>query len=212
MVKRFEDPNRADPLAEPTINLRVWALYLARGFTRASFARAMGVHYNIVTNWDTGRTSMSLVHFLRACEVIGVLPTELAYGNDGPPPTEREHSLTDVEIRELLDRLEPKPDARESRALDQWRRENPSQRLTATLIRTLVTSYRTALRGGYHHEDALTIASDAALAARATRTAAEDGVQQIDVAALNKRKPRKRKKVDTVPLATTRRIMPPRRH
>src|SRR5262252_7166341 len=74
------DPNKADPLSEATAGRRIWAGYLARGWTRADFARRMGVRYQTVDRWDTDQQVPGLDMLERAAELLGFTVHELVHG------------------------------------------------------------------------------------------------------------------------------------
>jgi transcriptional regulator with XRE-family HTH domain len=185
MPKTYEDPDRDRPFAEKSINLRLRALYLKRGHTRASFARALKVHYNVVMRWDTGLAIPTLSHFLKACELLSVTPTRLAYGDTGRPPSVREESLRNDEIVAAFDGMIPPAHDDEIEAFDRWRTPRPGQRLTATFVRVFVETYRAT--------GSVDEAASAARTARAIRDADEAGIPHVDPAAFKQRKvPKKR--------------------
>jgi transcriptional regulator with XRE-family HTH domain len=86
-AKTRRAPNVADPLRESTPGRRVHAAYLAAGYTRAEFTRALGVSYVTVDNWDKGQT-IRLENLMRAAETLGYSMDELCYGHQ-PPPRKR---------------------------------------------------------------------------------------------------------------------------
>lgn len=190
MPQLYEHPSADRPLAETKLNLRVWALYLARDFTRASFARAMEVHYNVIQRWDAGLTTMTLAHFLRACALLRVEPTKLAYGESGRPPELRELSMTDVELRAFYAGMMPAPSFDAIDSLDRWRSTRPGQPLTETFVRLYVSTLDARLRAGDTILNAERAASSAALTGRRIREAHEAGFVAPDPAAFRQRRPR----------------------
>lgn len=67
--KKWAEPNVADPLSEPAFNRRMWAAYLAAGFTRAQFARALDARDALVWEYDAtpdGRYQPLTPTFVRA--------------------------------------------------------------------------------------------------------------------------------------------------
>lgn len=74
------DPNKADPLSEPTVGRRQWAAYLARGWTRADYARRMGVKYQTVDRWDMDQQVPGLDNLERASDLLGFSVRELVHG------------------------------------------------------------------------------------------------------------------------------------
>ncbi len=57
---------------------RIWAGYLSKGFTRTSFSRALGVAIQTVDRWDQEKATPELALFLRACELLGYTPNQMA--------------------------------------------------------------------------------------------------------------------------------------
>jgi hypothetical protein len=90
---RPEPPDKNNPLGEPTPQRRLWAAYLARGFNRASFARALGAAYSSLDNWDTGITAMSLETFARAARLVHYSLDELVHGVPAGPSVPAGHLL-----------------------------------------------------------------------------------------------------------------------
>lgn len=95
--KEIADPQTADPLAEPTMNRRIWSAYLKRDMTRAKFAREVGVSYSTAFNWDQGEVTPDLKTFLRICTVVGYTPNEIAYGHNVVPG--EHNAATDEDIQ-----------------------------------------------------------------------------------------------------------------
>jgi hypothetical protein len=87
-------PDKDNPLAEPTPQRRLWAAYLARGFNRASFARALGAQYSSLDNWDIGATAMSLETFARAACLVQYTLDELVYGAAAGPSAPPGHLMS----------------------------------------------------------------------------------------------------------------------
>jgi transcriptional regulator with XRE-family HTH domain len=81
--KTRPDPDVSNPLGNATPHERLHAAYLARGMTRADFARAMGVRYQTVDRWDLGELQPDLGNFFRACELVGYDPRQIMFGGDG---------------------------------------------------------------------------------------------------------------------------------
>jgi transcriptional regulator with XRE-family HTH domain len=76
----LEKPNVDDPLSESTRHRRVWAAYLARGFTRRQFAQELGTNYHTVNRWDAGAATISLDMLQRASELLHYTMDELCFG------------------------------------------------------------------------------------------------------------------------------------
>lgn len=77
-------PNVDDPLSEPTRHRRLWAAYLRAGFTRRTFAAALGTNYHTVNRWDAGAAAMSLDMLERASPLVGFTMDELCFGRVQP--------------------------------------------------------------------------------------------------------------------------------
>lgn len=78
-------PNVLDPLSEPTRHRRIWAAYLAAGFTRREFAQKLGTNYHTVNRWDSGAATISLDMLERASGLVGYSLDELCFGRKGRP-------------------------------------------------------------------------------------------------------------------------------
>ncbi len=140
MVKKYKTPDIAAPLEEPTLNRRLWAAYLRAGFDRASFARAMGVGYNLVQNWDGGKNVITLVHLMRASEIVGYTLDELVYGSDGGAvhKARETRSLDERGVMAVLDDMHATSE--QLRALADMRvsAAGVRQRLTPIFVRTFL--------------------------------------------------------------------------
>lgn len=105
------EPNRLDPLSEPTIGRRQWAAYLARGWTRADFARRMKVAYQTVDRWDTGQQIPGLDLLERSADLLGLEVKDLVHGHrpgDKPATTASSSPVLDgmtAEDRDAVARL-----------------------------------------------------------------------------------------------------------
>lgn len=78
-------PNVLDPLSEPTPNRRVWGSYIQAGFTRRTFAEALGVRYSQVNQWDGDHQEISLPHFVRIVETVRLYGLQdYVFGYDRP--------------------------------------------------------------------------------------------------------------------------------
>lgn len=118
----LEKPNVDDPLSEPTRHRRLWAAYLAAGFTRRDFAAKLGTNYHTVNRWDAGAATISLDMLERASLLVGFSMDELCFGRRGVgspaepvtavapqrpklagPRQPEAAALTEAEIRALFD-------------------------------------------------------------------------------------------------------------
>lgn len=99
-------PNVDDPLVEPTRHRRVWAAYLRAGFTRRTFAAALGTNYHTVNRWDAGAAAMSLDMLERAVPLLGFTMDELCFGRLQPAAADEPRSFAvsaavDTQVAEL---------------------------------------------------------------------------------------------------------------
>lgn len=106
--RRLDPPTTSDPLGEPTLNRRVWALYLYLGYDRARFARAMDISYSIACRWDNGTVQMSAASLSRACKVLNVSADALLFGGREA----RDAPVDHVMIRHALDQVDASAAAR----------------------------------------------------------------------------------------------------
>jgi transcriptional regulator with XRE-family HTH domain len=199
--QKYEPPNVAEPMREPTLNRRLWALYLRAGYTRGTFAKELNVGYNLVSYWDTGKTTMSLAHLLKACELLRVTVDSVAFGR-GPVSAER--SLTHDEIVALLDSVQA-TDA-QCKALAEHSRSDAGhfQRMTPAFVQRFVDAYQHTRDEGQDHDAARTYAAQEASAARDSIDAMAHHYKPVNAKALQQaaaaafpavvklRKPRKR--------------------
>lgn len=105
----LDKPNVDDPLSEPTRHRRLWAAYLAAGYTRRDFAAKLGTNYHTVNRWDAGAAAISLDMLERASLIVGFTMDELCFGRraltsaPAAPPAASEQPLTEAQIRQLFD-------------------------------------------------------------------------------------------------------------
>lgn len=104
-------PNVADPLSESERHRRVWAAYLLRGYTRRSFARAIGTNYHTVNRWDAGAATISLEMLERASELLGFTMDELCFGRRSQPLRSASFAAEPVNVSAPSGALELAPPA-----------------------------------------------------------------------------------------------------
>jgi transcriptional regulator with XRE-family HTH domain len=148
--KTRPDPDVSNPLGNATPHERLHAAYLARGMTRADFARAMGVRYQTVDRWDLGELQPDLGNFFRACELVGYDPRQVMFGGDGHAYAFERARVTDESM-----------DADERSALDAV-----IQEFAETITPAFVAVYRAELAAGAESAIAAARARDVALEAR----------------------------------------------
>lgn len=167
--RRLDAPTSLDWISEPTLNRRVWALYLARGYTRSSWSRAMGVSISIATRWDGGSVGMSVANLAYAAQTLGVTTDELIFGREGRPAADdggADHGL----VRLVLDRVDASPHTRAAFA-DHVATTGRYQLITQAYVERWVSAYDAELDGGATPERAARLAFAEAINARAVVSA-----------------------------------------
>lgn len=140
--KHFEDPNVHDPLSEPTFNRRLWAAYLAAGFDRASWSRALDCSYVQCSAYDHGKSQISFPRAVRAAELVGFTLDELVYGKAGRPRLAAvESSLGEQAIADLFDVLRVDDDTAAAWATFRASTVGVMQRATRTYVVTWINTY-----------------------------------------------------------------------
>lgn len=180
-AKKWREPNKDNPLAEPTLNRRLWAAYLALGWTRADFARRMEVGYNLATGWDHGTHGISLAHLIKASELVGYTLDELVFGvSSERRKSGGEASLNRDQLVALLDELRANAD--QCRAISEHLESSSGrlQRCTRTYVSTFVSAYADARRANKSHVDAKRAAATLAGEARDRVDALDAGRRPLD--------------------------------
>lgn len=179
------DPNVQDPLSETTVQRRIWAAYLDAGFSRASWAEALGMSYTAVDLIDTGKVTPRLGTLMRMQELIGRFSLdELAYGRNLPQMRRSEGELSTEAIKLLLLQLRCDTDTIE--ALGQHT-ESPSgkyQRYTRTYVVAFVDRYALARADGLTRPASIDLAKAAAANAQANSEAIAQRLKPISAAEL----------------------------
>lgn len=172
-------PNVDDPLSEPTFNRRVWAAYLRAGYTRKTWAKAMGTSYTHANNWDSGKKVHSLAYAERAARLTGYTVDQLLHGYGGTEGSE--HSLSEREILTVLDELKASDEA--CRAWGKFRRSDAgvAQRSTRSYVVAFVQTYMTERAAKESEADAVRKAMRMAANARAVADAAALGPVEEEV-------------------------------
>lgn len=206
MAKKYDHPDKHDPLGEPTLNRRLWAAYLRAGYDRAGFAKAMKVRYNNVLNWDHGKFVMSLAHFIRGAGLVGYSMEELVHGyarsgsSTTAPPVRHEDALTADGVRAVL--LDARADQAQIKALGEHQEsvEGRLQPMTRTYVTTFVNAYAAATKGPgkKSHSAAMRHAMTEAVNARAL-VSALDGERKPLFVTSTKPKPKPRRRSARVP-------------
>jgi hypothetical protein len=200
------DPN--NPLAEPTINRRLWALYLWRGYTRQTFADAMNVDYVVVANWDRGKHVISLPQLAQAVKLLACTIDDVVFGLERVvPPLARAAGGTatvpDLDQRAAimrgLDLAKATADARSAFAEHAESTQGRYQLFTVEYVTTFAVAYDEALRDGTTPDAARARAYTRAVNARASTAAVSDVAKPVK----QKRVPKSRRRLPTsAPVAT----------
>ena len=139
-------PNVDDPLSEATPQRRLWAAYLRAGYTRASFARLLGVVYHTLDAWDTGVAMPDLPRFAAAAVHVGYTVDELLWGHGGMQSHagSGESALSVEGVRRLLDQLQATAEQRQALGEHRESARGIYASFTATYVRTFISAYAAA--------------------------------------------------------------------
>lgn len=180
-------PNVDDPLSEPTRHRRLWAAYLAAGYSRREFAQKLGTNYHTVNRWDAGAAAISLDMLERASQLVGFSMDELCFGRRAPAasvpvtavgplrgsaPRPRPEALTEADIRALFDELNVDPATRAAFGEHAASAAGRYQTFTASYIEAWCSAYAYDA----HDEQA---ALQAGVNARAVSEAAAAGAKPV---------------------------------
>lgn len=177
------DPSQ-NPLAAPTVQGRIRALYEARGFNRATFARALGVGYSVVANWEspTNPYSPSIPNLREAAVVLRVSTDDLIFGLEPRPqmlspniPTQGHgagaYSIDLGTLRIALDRVGVSAAAREALVVHMESPRGQLQRVTVDYALAFAEAWDESRNGGADDTAATKAAVGAAINARAEASA-----------------------------------------
>jgi transcriptional regulator with XRE-family HTH domain len=177
---RLPRPNSLDPLGEPTLQRRIWAAYLQRGYSRSTFARALGTRIATVVSWDRGDTTPHLAQFARAAELLGYSMDDLMHGRHKPAVRSAEPALNREQILELLDHVTASTEARAAFGEHSASPSGTYQRFTRRYVLAFVSSYQAAVSAGNAHDKATELAVIEAVNARANADAAAMGARPVE--------------------------------
>lgn len=178
-TQTLDYPDTADPLAHATVQRRLWAAYLRRGYNRSTFAAALGVRMQTVWQWDTEKSIPTLELFKRACELVGYTMDELAHGHVRSEPRAAEPDLSDAAVKALLDSLGATDAQRNALGEHAASPAARFQRLSRTYVSTFVASYAAAIQVGVRHLNAIATAAIDAANARAAADALALGARPV---------------------------------
>lgn len=177
------------PLEFPTVQERIRAFYLERGFNRASFARALGVGYTVVANWEskTNPYQPSIPNIRQAAIVLQVTTDDLIFGAEPRPVQMAPHPRLPVQgqgagaysldlgtLRIALDRAGASALAREALVTHMESPRGQLQRVTVDYALAYVHAWDAAMQAGRDEGAANRAATHAAINARAESHARAD--------------------------------------
>src|SRR5215471_18613126 len=136
-----KEPNRLDPLSEPTLNRRLWAARLHRNISRAAFAKLVGVYYKTVDDWDLGATVPQLDALMKAAVLLDFSLDELCFGRRQRKPKTLEAELTRDQIKRLLRELRVTADQAEALADHERSAAGQYQSFTRAYVAAFVDVY-----------------------------------------------------------------------
>lgn len=192
--KTRPDPNVQDPFGEPTIGRRVWACYLAKGYKRFSFAKALGVSYSTVDAWDCDKSVPSLELLESIVKLLEVPVQNLIFGHAGAPQGSVHASGLTREARlALLNEIGASPAQRAALAAHEDSIEGRYQLFTREYVIQWLAAYDEARSAGASAAEAGAAALAPAITARAAagavatagqaRTLSRDEVRAINARA-----------------------------
>lgn len=117
MTKTVASPplNVENPLSEKERHNRIHACMLARGYTHASFAKELGVHWTSLKRWLTGEQDIGLEPLIKISKLTEFTLDQLVFGADAlavvvSRPQSPSMGMGKDELRAFLDRkLIPNP-------------------------------------------------------------------------------------------------------
>lgn len=205
--KTLPEPSTADPLAHPTLGMRLHAAYLRAGYTRAAFVEALRatdvelatLRYGTVMGWESGAMP-GLIALAAASRLVGYSMDNLFHGH-GPSRirnaqkvvigTQRPKPAPDVKpddaaITALLDEIGATDEQRD--ALGEYRQSPAGHYATYTrkFVTEFVRLYSEALGRRRAHPQALIEAARGARSARVMVEALAMGATPLTVSALKK--------------------------
>jgi DNA-binding XRE family transcriptional regulator len=176
--KTRPDPNVQDPLAETSIQRRVWASYLQCGYTRFGLAKALGVSYSTVDAWDMERSMPTLSMMLDIAELLDVPLQHLVYGHSGAPDgSAHANALGREALRALLNELGATTQQKAALAAHEDSVEGRYQTFTREYVTAWLAAYEAARQGNATSSEASAAALAPAITARAVAGAVANGAK-----------------------------------
>lgn len=136
------EPNRLDPLSEPTPARRLWAASLKAGYeSRSAFARAIDVRNHTLSMFEAEKSFLSLENFATACRLVGYSMEEIYFGRQ---PRRREPALTLDAIVALCEDLDAAPPERFALKKHLDSPEGALQRITRAYVMAFLDTHANA--------------------------------------------------------------------
>lgn len=170
-------PNVADPMSEPSRHRRVWAAYLHRGYTRASFAKALGSTWSVVQAWDEGRATISLQMLERVRDVLGFSLEQLCFGSRAMAAAGSEPVLDAAGMQSALRECNASVHARAAFAAHTQTLEGQLQDITRSYVHAWIAGWQARS----DQEDAAEHALITAVNARAVTNAVGSAREPLDL-------------------------------
>lgn len=176
-------PTGDNPLAEPTPQRRLWALRIAKGFSRYKFAKLMGVSYSTVDQWDLG-SMPSVEHIAKAAHTFNVSTDDIIYGAEGRKQRGTDPALSDAEITHVLEELKVPHEPRS--ALGEYLGSHAArfQTITRLFVIGFVQTYTAAREAGASPSEAREEAADGGFSMQARAQAVSTGGRVVTTAEL----------------------------
>lgn len=163
-------------MSEESLGARLWAAYLHRGYTRATFAAALGKTYATVDRWDTGESLPDIKVLMDASALVGFTLDQLCFGRERPDAGTREVALREpADWFALLEQMDASYDARAALGEHLNSPAGRLQRSTRTYLVTFVRTFEALREKRVSVEEASTRAAIEADRARAAADAIATG-------------------------------------
>jgi len=173
--KTLPEPNKDNPLAESSLNRRLWAAYLHRGYTRADFARMLGLHYTGLYAIDVGKSGVpKLQTLILSSQLLGFSLDDLVFGHARPVGA-AEVELTRDGVKAVLVKIGADTDVIEMLGDYVHSSAGHFQTFTRSWVEAFNQDYRAAIADGLTPERAFERAKGAAAKARALAATAAAG-------------------------------------
>lgn len=170
---------RRDPMSLRTMPERLAALYVAAGYTRASFATAVPIPAITLERWEQFEDVPLLVELGEVANKLHVSKRALCFGNRELQVGKRgEEALNDASIQLVLNEMDATQAEREALALHR-RRVAADLEYSRTFVLTFVNAWRAGRSSGCDDETAATRAMVVATQAHVLSRAVAQGVRPV---------------------------------